>query len=85
MRDQDGRTYAAAAVALPSLQVAALDLAVAMAASSGARSLEAGAVVGGAVAGGPVPGIDAVRDLSGSGVDVVIADEAGLPIEVLST
>jgi hypothetical protein len=46
VRDETGRTYAAAAVALPSLQLSALRLAVAMAASSGARSLEAAAVVG---------------------------------------
>jgi hypothetical protein len=45
VRDETGRTYAAAAVALPSLQLSALRLAVAMAASSGADGLEAAAVV----------------------------------------
>jgi hypothetical protein len=45
VRDETGRTYAAAAVALPSLQLSALRLAVAMAVSSGATSLEAAAVV----------------------------------------
>ena len=45
VRDQDGRTYAAATVALPSLTVSALQLAVAQAASSGATLLEAAAVV----------------------------------------
>ena len=45
VRDETGRTYAAAAVALPSLQLSALHLAVAMAVSSGATSLEAAAVV----------------------------------------
>ncbi|MEU8242155.1 cytidine deaminase [Actinoplanes missouriensis] len=45
VRDQDGRTYAAASVALPSLAVTALQLAVAQAASSGATKLEAAAVV----------------------------------------
>src|SRR6266498_1129719 len=45
VRDETGRTYAAAAVALPSLRLSALRLAVAMAASSGATSLEAAAVV----------------------------------------
>lgn len=46
VRDETGRTYAvAAAVALPSLQLSALHLAVAMAASSGAGSLEAAALV----------------------------------------
>ncbi|MEV6346590.1 cytidine deaminase [Actinoplanes sp. NPDC051851] len=45
VRDQDGRTYAAATVALPNLSVSALQLAVAQAASSGATKLEAAAVV----------------------------------------
>src|SRR5690349_12625644 len=48
VRDQDGRTYAAATVALPSLTVTALQLAVASAAASGATRLEAAAVVTGA-------------------------------------
>ena len=45
VRDETGRTYAAAAVALPSLQLSALRLAVAMAVSSGATGLEAAALV----------------------------------------
>ena len=44
VRDETGRTYTAAAVALPSLRLSALRLAVAMAVSSGARKLEAAAV-----------------------------------------
>ena len=45
VRDETGRTYSAAAVALPSLRLSALRLAVAMASSSGARKLEAAALV----------------------------------------
>ena len=45
VRDETGRTYAAATVALPSLRLSALRLAVAMAVSSGAASLEAAALV----------------------------------------
>jgi hypothetical protein len=45
VRDQDGRTYAAANVSLPSLTITALQLAVASAAAAGATRLEAGAVV----------------------------------------
>jgi hypothetical protein len=45
VRDETGRTYAAATVALPSLQLSALALAVAMAVSSGAAALEAAALV----------------------------------------
>jgi hypothetical protein len=46
VRDTDGRTYVATTVALPSLSLSALQLAVAMAASSGALGLEAAAIVG---------------------------------------
>ncbi len=45
VRDQDGRTYASASVALPSLSLTALQLAVANAVASGATRLEAAAVV----------------------------------------
>ena len=48
VRDEDGRTYAAATVDLPSLRLTALQVAVATAVSSGARALEAAAVVGAA-------------------------------------
>jgi hypothetical protein len=53
VRDETGRTYAAAAVALPSLRLSALRLAVAMAVSSGAASLEAAALVSSADAPDP--------------------------------
>lgn len=45
VRDDMGRTYAAATVALPSLSLSALQAAVAAAVSSGAQRLEAAAVV----------------------------------------
>ena len=62
VRDETGRTYAAAAVALPSLRLSALRLAVAMAVSSGAASLEAAALV--TDGSGPDPAdLAAVRDL----------------------
>jgi hypothetical protein len=67
VRDETGRTYAAAAVALPSLQMSALRLAVAMAAYSGAAGLEAAALV----SDGPGPNADdlaAVRDLGPAAV-----------------
>jgi hypothetical protein len=68
VRDETGRTYAAAAVALPSLQLSALHLAVAMAASSGASTLEAAALV--STADAPSPGdVAAVREL---GPDAVL-------------
>ncbi len=46
VRDTDGRTYVAATVALPSLALSALQVAVAMAVSSGALGLEAAVVLG---------------------------------------
>jgi len=62
VRDETGRTYAAAAVKLPSLRLSALHLAVAMAVSSGAASLEAAALVSDSP--GPDPAdLDVVRDL----------------------
>lgn len=73
VRDLDGRTYTAATVALDSLQVAALDLAVAMAVSSGAKGLEAAAVV--TETDGPATA--AVRDLAGAGINVFVADATG--------
>ena len=55
VRDQDGRTYAGATVALENLRVSATGVALAMAVSSGVTSLEAVAVVteGRLVAEGP--------------------------------
>ena len=63
VRDQDGRTYAAASVSLPSLTVTALQLAVASAAAAGASRLEAAAVVTEASTLDGA-GYSAVRDLS---------------------
>jgi hypothetical protein len=68
VRDEIGRTYAAAAVALPSLRMSALLLAVAMAVSSGAGSLEAAALVNDGDAPDPAD-LAAVRDV---GPDAVV-------------
>ena len=62
-RDTDGRTYLAATVALPSLQLSALQAAVAAAVSSGVEGLEAAAVVS-AQASVEEAGLAAVRDLT---------------------
>lgn len=78
VRDLDGRTYTAATVDLPSLQISALALAVAQAVSSGARGLEAAAIATDAET---VRDADlaAVRDLGGGAVPVFVADPAGNP------
>jgi hypothetical protein len=84
VRDQDGRTYVASTVALPSLHVDALDLAVAMAVSSGATGIEAAALVGEMV---PEPVVDgtAVRDVSGHGITVYLADPTGSIVKATTT
>ncbi|GAA3124752.1 cytidine deaminase [Streptosporangium carneum] len=64
VRDETGRTYSATNVALPSLTLSALQVAVAMAVSSGAESLEAAALV--TAGDGPAEAdVLAVRDLGG--------------------
>ncbi len=62
VRDGDGRTYVAATVALPSLPLSALQVAVAMAVSSGAAGLEAAVILGDDPT--DEPGESAVRDVS---------------------
>jgi len=76
VRDGDGRTYAGATVDLPSLQLSALGVCVAMAVSSGSRALEAVVVLTEA---GSLSGDDlaVVRDLAGEGVPVHRGDPRG--------
>lgn len=76
VRDADGRTYAAATVDLPSLQVSAVGVCVAMAVASGSTGLEAAVVLTDA---DTVADADlaAVRDFSGPGVVVHRGDTRG--------
>jgi hypothetical protein len=76
IRDTDGRTYAAAAVSLPSMSLTALQVAVAMAVSSGAPGLEAAVVL--ADRPGDAAGAAAVHDLAPS-VSVQFVDGSGTP------
>jgi len=76
MRDQDGRTYAAATVSLPSFSASAVQVAVAMAVSSGARGLEAVVVLGDGAALDEAD-LSVVRDLAGAGVPVHLAAPDG--------
>jgi hypothetical protein len=76
VRDETGRSYTASTVALPSLTLSALQVAVAMAVASGARRLEAAAVVTDA----PGPSDDdvaVVRDLGGDGALLLVAAADG--------
>ena len=76
VRDTDGRTYAATDIALPSLTLSAIAVAVAMAVSSGAAGLEAVALSG--VAGPSDTDLAVVRDLPGTGVVIWWTDPAGV-------
>ena len=64
VRDLDGRTYAAASVALPSLSLSAIQVCVAMAVASGAKGLEAAVLL---ADGDEIASADlaAIRDLGG--------------------
>ena len=81
VRDTDGRTYAAATVDLPSLQVSALQVCVAMAVSSGSRGLEAAVVLTDAATIADAD-LAALRDLAGAGL---VIHRAGLRGTVADT
>lgn len=76
VRDETGRTYVAGTVALESLQLSAVQTAVAMAVASGAQSLEAAAVV---TAEDTVSPADraAVSDLGGPETPILLAAPNG--------
>ncbi|NYG55538.1 cytidine deaminase [Nocardioides perillae] len=76
VRDQDGRTYAAATVDLPSLQLSAVHVCVAMAVASGSRGLEAVVVLTEADDLDPRDRA-AVRDLGGDDVALYRGDVRG--------
>jgi hypothetical protein len=76
VRDRDGRTYAGASVTLPTLQLTALQVAVAMAVSSGARGLEEAVVVSGEATVNEAD-LSVVRDLAGPGVPLHLAAPNG--------
>jgi hypothetical protein len=80
LRDLDGRTYAAATVELPSLQLSALDVCIAMAVASGAKGAEAAVVLGD----GDAP-LDALREFAGAGVPVHLGAQSGQIAETRST
>lgn len=84
VRDLDGRTYAAATVALPSLAVSALGVCVAMAVASGSRGLEAAVLLTDADAVGEED-LAALRDFAGVGVPVYLGDSRGAVEATAST
>ena len=76
VRDSDGRTYAAATVDLPSLQVSAVGVCIAMAVASGSKGLEAVVVL---TDGEDLTDADraALSDFAGAGVVTHRADPKG--------
>ena len=76
VRDLDGRTYAAATVALPSLHVSALGVCVAMALASGSRGLEAAVLLTEAGQVSPAD-LEVLGDFGGAGVVVHVGDPRG--------
>jgi hypothetical protein len=88
VRDLDGRTYAAASVALESLSLTALEVCVAMAIASGSRGLEAAVVLGGSEPDpdtGAGPDLAAVREFAGTDVPVHVGDAHGTVRATLHT
>lgn len=73
VRDLDGRTYAAASVALDHLSLTALEVCVAMALSSGSKGLEAAVVL----TDGEEVDVAAARDFAGTGVPVLVGAPDG--------
>jgi hypothetical protein len=76
VRDTDGRTYAATTVTLASLELSALQVAVAMAVSSAASGLEAAAIVG-TDTGLMSDDRALLREFGGPGLPVLLADPDG--------
>lgn len=73
VRDLDGRTYAAASIALTHLRLTALDVCVAMAISSGATGLEAAVVL----TDSEDVDVRAASEFAGADVPVLVGDAKG--------
>jgi len=78
VRDTDGRTYAAASVDLPSLQLSAIQVCVAMAIAGGSTGLDAVVLMSEATE-LAAPDEAVLRDFAGEGVVVHHADLQGRP------
>ena len=83
LRDLDGRTYAGATVDLPSLQVSALGVCIAMAVASGARGAEAVVVLGETEL--AAADLDALRDFAGAGIPAYTGAPNGAISAAVST
>ena len=80
IRDDMGRTYSGASVVLSSLQLTAMELAVAQAVAAGAQGIECGVILGTEVSLGDRDrdrDLGVIRDLGGAGVPVIMCSAAG--------
>lgn len=80
LRDDSGRNYAGATVALPHLDLSALQVAVVLAVAAGAHGVEAAVVVG-----EDDLDLSVLRDLGGNGVPVHLMDARGHWLRSVST
>jgi hypothetical protein len=83
VRDSDGRTYAAATVSLPSLELSAVQVCVAMAVASGSIGLDAVVVLGQATE-LSAPDAAVLRDFGGDGVVVHLGDPKGTALTTVT-
>ena len=81
VRDDTGRTYASANVALPHLELSAISAAIAQAAASGARGVEAVVLISETSDLAPAD-VAVVRDLGGVNVPIYVC---GLTSEIRQT
>lgn len=81
LRDETGRTYASAEVAVGSLNLTAVEMVVAQAVASGSTGVESVVVSMQKVA--PVLDleIELVRAFAGTGIPVYVIDETGKPVD----
>ncbi len=83
LRDLDGRTYAGATVDLPSLQVSAVGVVIAMAVASGSKGAEAVVLLTNTEV--PATDLSALREFAGTGVPVLRATQAGQVQDTMHT
>jgi hypothetical protein len=83
VRDSDGRTYAAATVSLPSLELSAVQVCVAMAVASGSIGLDAVVVLGDATE-LSAPDAAVLRDFGGDGIVVHLGDPKGTVVTTVT-
>lgn len=82
--DGEGKRYVAAQVHLPSLDIPALSLAVAMAVGAGAKEIQSAVIVSNHGM-NAVVNLDALRDVVGKNRRVVLGDDAGQAIALRTT